>query len=63
LKRTAIPFWKQRVATIRRVESPSADEVRRSVKATLLGVALGVVLFALSRAVRETDGPLDRGRG
>jgi hypothetical protein len=45
------------------VESPSADEVRRSVKATLLGVALGVVLFALSRAVRETDGPLDRGRG
>jgi hypothetical protein len=44
------------------VESPSADEVRRSVKATLLGVALGVVLLALSRALRDPDGPLDRGR-
>jgi hypothetical protein len=44
------------------VESPSADEVRRSVKATLLGVALGVVLLALSRAPRDPDGPLDRGR-
>ncbi|MGH2525251.1 MAG: hypothetical protein ACRDG2_00765 [Actinomycetota bacterium] len=43
------------------MESPSADEVRRSVKATLLGVALGVVLLALSRARRDPDGPLDRG--
>jgi hypothetical protein len=43
------------------VESPSADEVRRSMKATLLGVALGVVLLALSRALREPDGPSDRG--
>jgi hypothetical protein len=32
------------------------------VKATLLGVALGVVLLALSRAVRVPDGPLERGR-
>ncbi|HYZ13913.1 MAG TPA: hypothetical protein VFA08_09960 [Actinomycetota bacterium] len=44
------------------MESPSADEVRRTVKATLLGVALGVVLLALSRARRDTGGPLDRGR-
>jgi hypothetical protein len=43
------------------VESPSADELRRSVKATLLGVALGVVLLALSRALRDPDGASDRG--
>ncbi|MGH2526134.1 MAG: hypothetical protein ACRDG2_05245 [Actinomycetota bacterium] len=43
------------------MESPSADEVRRGVKATLLGVALGIVLLVLSRAMRDPDGPLGRG--
>lgn len=30
-------------------------------KATLLGVALGVVLLALSRALQDPEGPSDRG--
>jgi hypothetical protein len=35
------------------VEPPSADEVRRGVKATLLGAALGIVLLALAHRTRD----------
>jgi hypothetical protein len=34
------------------VEPPSADEVRRAAKATLLGVTLGLVLLVLARERR-----------
>jgi hypothetical protein len=32
---------------------PGADEARRGVKATLLGVALGIVLLSLARRTRD----------
>jgi hypothetical protein len=34
------------------MEPPSADEVRRATKATLLGVALGLVMLVLARGRR-----------
>jgi hypothetical protein len=32
---------------------PGADQARRGVKATLLGLALGIVLLALARRARD----------
>jgi hypothetical protein len=44
------------------VKPTSADEVRRSLKATLLGIALGFVLLALARTTRDPDVRPERGR-